>query len=462
MSVLWTSQDAAQATKGTAIGAWNASGISIDTRSLVPGDLFIPLKDVRDGHEFIPQALAKGAAAVMSERPMAGVPALLVADCQRAMEDLGKAALSRSKAKRIAVTGSVGKTSVKTMLANALAPSGSVHASQKSFNNHWGVPLTMAQMPRETDFAVFEMGMNHEGELSHLTNLVKPDIAAITKVSEAHLQFFNSVEHIARAKAEIFEGVSSSGYGVFNAASPYKDVFLAAMQANPRTFALDADETGSDCAVINADPYAQGTYVTLNVQGQPVNMDIPFPGAHWIENTACVMLITNLVGADLNKAATALSHMSGLAGRGRSHTLNIDGKTITLIDESYNANPESMRSAIATLGLRPRRRVAVLGDMLELGQAEKALHAGLKSPLENAKIDLVLTAGPRMRALYDVLPVSIRGHWSKDADEANTVLRSLLQDGDTIMIKGSNGSGLSKIVGNLINKNNKKDAAHVL
>ena len=456
MTVLWTEKTAAKATGGLSVGKWNAMGLSIDTRTLRPGDLFIPLKDERDGHDFIPMAYEKGAAAVISERTIDGAPALVVKNAQSALEDLARS--KSGLAKRVAVTGSVGKTSVKEMIAHICRAAGKTHASIKSYNNHWGVPLTLAGMPGDTEYGIFEMGMNHAGELTDLSRIVRPNIAVITKIAPAHLAHFNSVEDIAKAKAEVFRGLSQAGIAIVPDDTGYDTIFDGELVKLPATIKVlkFGSNKGSHGRIVKSKKSPTGSHIEFNIMGEVVELNLPLAGAHWVENAACALLVTHQLGINLELAVKALKTMSKIAGRGDTQTIVVDGKTITLIDEAYNANPESMRAAIAALGLHPGRKVAVLGDMLELGTTEIELHANLGAHLEDHNIDLVVTCGPLMMALHDIIPAKINGGWFENSDECAAKLISMLRNNDTVMIKGSNASGMSKLVASLKNKNKKR------
>jgi UDP-N-acetylmuramoyl-tripeptide--D-alanyl-D-alanine ligase len=463
MSALWTHIDAAKATCGTPVGEWAATGLSIDTRTLRPGDLFIPLKDIRDGHEFIPMAYEKGAAAVLSEKPISGSPALIVDNAQTALEDLARA--KRHVAKRVAVTGSVGKTSVKEMIACICRAAGKTHASIKSYNNHWGVPLTMAGMPDDTEYGVFEMGMNHKGELEGLSQMVEPHIAIITKIAPAHLAHFASIDEIAEAKSEVFSGLAEKGMAIIPDNSGFNTLFVEAIEKLDRScveILTFGTAENADGRIIKTTQSPTGSQSVLTIDGQAVELSLPIAGTHWVENAACALLATSHLGIDLDVAATALKDMHKIPGRGELHLLQIDGNEILLIDESYNANPESMRAAIATLGLQEGRKIAVLGDMLELGDTEAELHAGLLAHLNDADIDLVMTCGRRMQALHDVLPAKMDAGGSDTDLECLDNLLKIIENGDVVMVKGSNASGMSKLVSSLINKNDKKGNTHVL
>ncbi len=460
-NLLWTSADAAAATGGSAKGDWTVSGLSIDTRSLKGGDLFVPLKDQRDGHEFIPQARASGAGAVISENPDEDAPSLIVKDSLQAMRDLARAARKRSSAKRIAVTGSVGKTSLKEAIAAICAASGATHKSQKSYNNHWGVPLTLATMPEDTQYGVFELGMNHAGELTDLSEVVTPDIAVITKIAPAHLAHFDSVDDIAAAKAEIFDGLAKGGTAVLNADDTYfKFLKKKAEDQGARVLTFGQAEQ-ADIRI--ADPKAGAGHVsaTLRIEDQDYALEMPLDGAHWIANAACAVAATMAAGISPENSIAALSGFGALPGRGEIVQAKIDNKEISLIDESYNANPESMRAAIALLASRSdQRKLAVLGDMFELGKDELAMHAALAGPLERAGVSRVIFVGECMRALKGALPQDMRGSWAQNWEAALAALKDEIQDGDTILVKGSNATGLGKLIAEI--KQQQKGVEHVV
>ena len=446
---LWTSAEIAKATGGEASGDFTVSGLSIDTRTIEAGDLFVPLKDVRDGHDFIPMAMEKGAGGTLSEIAVEG-HAVIVKDSLQALRDLGKESVQRSQALRIAVTGSVGKTSVKEALAHMFSAFGNTHKSLKSYNNHWGVPLTMARMPQEAEFGVFEMGMNHAGELSDLSHLLRPDIALITTVAAVHLAHFESVEAIADAKAEIIEGLDADGIVILNADNAYTTRIAAKVKGNKIIY-FGYEDT-ADVQIISADVTAQGSQISLVIDGGQIDIDLNIPGEHWVSNAASCIAVAHAAGLDLTKAAIALSGVKAEGGRGEISELSIDGKSITLIDEAYNANPTSMTAAIKLLGLKSGRRLAVLGDMAELGKDELAMHAGLTDPLEDAGVARVIVSGECMRALRGALPQPMRGAWTQDWAGALAALKGEIQDGDVVLVKGSNSAGLGKLVAALKGK----------
>ena len=418
---LWSAKDAASATGGAAYGDWAVNGVSIDTRSIGTGDLFVPLKDARDGHDFIPMALEKGAV-VMSERSISDVPSLKVNNAMDALRGLAVASRKRSKAIRIAVTGSVGKTSVKEALAIALAPSGATHKSIKSFNNHWGVPLMMAAMPKITKFAVFEAGMNHAGELTDLSSLIQPDIAIITKIAPAHLEFFASVDKIAEAKSEIFDGMSKGGIAVLNSDDNYFEFLSTRAKAKGLT--------------------------VIGVSAKDFAGQLALSGDHHRMNAALVMATVKAAGGNVGKAKTALSKMGAVTGRGATFKARLAGKSITVIDESYNANPVSMDAAIKAVS-GPGRRIAVLGDMLELGARSAELHGALAKTLVDAKYDKVITVGEQSRALANALPKDNHAAHVTNKDGVIAALKTIIKNNDRVLFKASNSVGLGTIIQNL-------------
>jgi len=442
--ILWTASSAASATGGEAVGEWSVSGLSIDTRSLQEGDLFIPLQAQRDGHDFIPQALEAGAGAVISSKGKQAAPALLVKDSEKALSDLAISARRRSKTLRIGVTGSVGKTSVKEALAVMFAQFGVTHKSQKSFNNHWGVPLTLASMPKSTDYGIFEMGMNHAGELTALSDLVQPDIALITTVTGAHQAHFKDEAAIADAKAEIMSGLVDEGTLILNGDNPHSDAIAKKAKALGKTV-LTFGHGDCDISIVTAQTHADGSNTRLRINYQQYDVTLLVPGEHWIANGAACMAVAYAAGIDLRKAAMALRKVSAVSGRGDYHALELDGRDFTLIDESYNANPASMRAAIAAAGLKSGRKIAILGDMGELGKDELDLHAALAEPLEAAGFERVIVTGECMRALRGALPRKMRGEWVRDGEAALEALKAELEDGDIVLIKGSNTAGLGQI-----------------
>ena len=451
---LWTAKQALAATGGMLLGEtdWQSSGVSIDTRSLEPGDLFVALKDVRDGHEFAKAAMEKGAAACLVSRGDLGVePALQVKDTLDALRALGTAARDRSDAIRVAVTGSVGKTSVKEALATVFRADGPAHWSVKSYNNHWGVPLTLSRMPRETQRAVFELGMNHAGEIRDLSSLVRPHVALITRIAPAHLEHLGSIEAIADAKSEIFDGLEDDGVAIYPADDPLAPRIAQHAQRSCAAFMLDFG-TARDAAIRieSFETGLDGSRGVVNVLGVRAHFRLAASGAHWAWNAAAVFAAAAGAGLDAGAVAEALSTVEAEAGRGRSvRVLLPDGGEFTLLDDAYNANPVSMAAAIGALGAsqpgKGGRRIAVLGDMLELGPESEALHAGLGAPLEEAGVNAVFACGPLMRSLFDALPDHRRAGYAQTSDEGLEMLKAAIRPGDVVLVKGSNASGLHKI-----------------
>lgn len=461
MTVLWTDQDASQATGGRSTSNWQATGISIDTRELSRGDLFVALKDVRDGHDFVGQALENGAAAALVSRVPDGVaddaPLLVVPDVLRALEDVGRAARARTRAKVIGVTGSVGKTGTKEMLRAALAPQGKVHAAVRSFNNHWGVPLTLARMPEDCDFAVIEIGMNHPGEIAPLARMADLDVAVITTVAAVHMEAFDGIEGIAQEKASILEGLREGGIAVLPADVDTIGVLQAAAVDCRAVWFGRASQ--ADLRLVDARIGPSGTAVEADLHGQPVLFRIAAPGKHLASNALAVLGAVEAVGGDVARAALALAQWTAPGGRGERHTVvlsDAQNDTIGLIDEAYNANPTSMVAAFGVLAaaepvhgvgrIGQGRRVALLGDMLELGPSEEALHAGLADAEDMAAIDVVHTCGPRMAALHAALPEAKRGRHFEDAAAMAQSVKRLLDSGDVAMVKGSLGSRVGQVV----------------
>jgi UDP-N-acetylmuramoyl-tripeptide--D-alanyl-D-alanine ligase len=456
-NTLWTAQEAAKAVSGKADGQWSAIGVSIDSRTVKSGDLFIALiGENHDGHRFVADALQRGAVAAIVSKPVLGVEdskLLYVEDTFKALQNLGVASRARSAAITIGITGSVGKTGTKEMLATAFGPQGQTHASVKSYNNHWGVPLSLASMHAGCDYAVFEMGMNHAGEITPLSHFVKPDIAIITTIAPVHIgNFSNGIEGIAYAKSEIFEGMSPDGKAILNKDNEWFD-FLSdrAKEKNLNVFSFGEHEN-SDSRLISCIEASNGSRVRANVLNEDVEYVLPLPGKHLVMNSLCVLLAVKLAGADIQKAAKALGGQTAIEGRGKQEYLTLQDKNnpITLIDESYNASPVSMRAAFKVLALidpgRGGRRIAILGDMLELGQDSPKYHADLALPLKAANVDLVYTCGKMMKSLYDVLPANQRGEHKETSAELAKIVPDVLVPGDVVMVKGSLGSKMGTIV----------------
>ncbi|MFO1016587.1 MAG: UDP-N-acetylmuramoyl-tripeptide--D-alanyl-D-alanine ligase [Hyphomonadaceae bacterium] len=455
MSEVWTAQEAARATGGRLINgdAWTVGGVSIDTRTLEPSDLFVALKDVRDGHDFLAQAFVSGAAAALisEESKAEGLgPALLVPDVLDGLRKLGEAARDRSSAKRVAVTGSVGKTSTKEALAVCLAASGRTHRSVKSYNNHWGVPLTMSRMPRDSQFAVFEIGMNHRGEILPLTQLVKPHAAIITTIAPAHVENLGSLEAVADEKGDIYAGLEPGGAAIVPNEAPHASRLIAAAERNGANLIRFGRDQVCEARLIKFDMDETGSNAEAEILGRTIRYRVGVEGAHWALNSVASLAAADVVGADLEAAAHALEHLRAFDGRGVATRIEAPFGPFMLVDDSYNANPASMAAAFATLGARQPaaggRRIVALGDMLELGPDERAYHAGLSAPIEQAGVDLVFAAGPRMAALMEALPASRRGGYAETSDALIPVIAASLRPGDIVLVKGSNGSKMSRVV----------------
>jgi UDP-N-acetylmuramoyl-tripeptide--D-alanyl-D-alanine ligase len=455
MSELWTARDALAATGGRLVNgdAWSVSGVSIDTRTLEPGDLFVALKDVRDGHEFLAQAFVSGAsAALISDASKAeGLgPALVVPDVLEGLRKLGEAARERCSAKRVGVTGSVGKTSTKEALAMCLAASGQTHRSVKSYNNHWGVPLTLARMPRESAFGVFEMGMNHRGEILPLTQQVRPHAALVTWIAPAHVENLGSLEAVADEKGDIYAGLEPGGFALAPNEAPHADRLISAAESNGASVIRFGRDPGCEARLLKFDMDDTGSTAEAEILGRTIRYRIGVEGAHWALNSVAALAAADVVGADVDAAAHALEHLRAFDGRGVALKIDAPFGAFLVVDDSYNANPASMAAAFSTLAARTPgpggRRIAALGDMLELGPDERAYHAGLAEPLSKAGIDLVFAAGPRMAALMEALPPERRGGYAETADALIPVVAPTLRAGDIVLVKGSNSSRMSRVV----------------
>ncbi|MCB1535071.1 MAG: UDP-N-acetylmuramoylalanyl-D-glutamyl-2,6-diaminopimelate--D-alanyl-D-alanine ligase [Rhodoblastus sp.] len=434
--------------------ARGVTGISIDTRTLAEGDLFVALKgDNSDGHDYVRKAFEAGAAAAVIDeahaQALTGAGPLYVAkDTLAALEGLGRAARARSKARIVAVTGSVGKTTTKELLRCALASAGETHASAASYNNHWGVPLTLARMPASARFGVFEIGMNHAGEITPLVAMAQPHIAIITRIAPVHLEHFASIEAIADAKAEIFSGLQRGGVAILNRDDDQFERLRDAAGAAGVRFVLSFGESAeADATLLSCDVDGETTRVSARVLGQDLTYTIGAPGRHIAMNSLAVLMASRAAGLDLAAAARALAGFRPPAGRGQRETLEAADGSFTIIDESYNANPASMRAALDLLGAAEgMRRIAVLGDMLELGPQARALHAAIAEDVERNQIDLVYTAGPLMQALSEAIPAERRGAHAANAAALEPIVLDALRAGDVVMIKGSNGSRMGPLV----------------
>lgn len=441
---LWTSAEAEAATLGQASRPFEVNGLSIDTRTIKPGDLFVALKgENRDGHDFVRAAFdAKAGAALVSHAPE-GVkgPLLTVAHTQRGLEDLARAARARSNAKIVAVTGSAGKTTTKEILRLALNALGRTHASAASYNNHWGVPLSLASLPRDAEYGVFEVGMNHFAELRNLVGFVKPHVALITTIAPAHLEFFGNCESIADAKSEIFEGLLPGGVALIPADSAYADRLSARARQAHASRIVTFGEKG-EARLISFASDGTGMRVRADILGTMVDCHVGAPGAHIAQNVVGALAAVALLEGNVLNAAAALRQFAPLKGRGA----RFEAGGVHVIDESYNANPASMAAALALLGASSGRKIAVLGDMLEMGEGGVAHHAGLAAPIAANQVDLVFASGAQMKALWDALPAARRGAYANSSAELKPVLIAALKPGDTVLVKGSNGARMSVIV----------------
>ena len=461
---LWVVDAMAVAMQAARAGALPQAigGLSIDSRSIAPGEAFFAIKgDTHDGHGFVATALKNGAGlAVVAESKRGEMPAdaplLVVPDVLAGLTDLAAAARARSRGKIVAVTGSVGKTSTKEALRLALGRNGEVHASVASFNNHWGVPLSLARLPETARYGVFEIGMNHAGEITPLTKLVRPDVAIVTTVAPVHLAFFNSVDEIADAKAEIFLGLTPGGAAVINRDNDqFARLERAAKKMGARIVGF-GEHAEAEARLVRFALQPDISTVEADILGERVAYKIGAPGKHLVVNSLAVLAAAKLAGADLALAALALADQVPAAGRGTRIALGVPGGDALLIDESYNANPLSMRAAVALLGqaeIGPRgRRIAVLGDMLELGPHGPGLHRELAEPIREHGIDLVYCAGPLMEALWQALPSERRGGYAKDAATLEPEVLAAVRGGDAVMIKGSLGSRMGPIVKALVRR----------
>ncbi|MDF3414132.1 UDP-N-acetylmuramoyl-tripeptide--D-alanyl-D-alanine ligase [Sulfitobacter sp. M57] len=460
---LWTSAQAEAATGGRAIGTWSCDGVSIDTRTIEQGDLFVALKDVRDGHEFVAQALEKGAGAALVSRVPEGVaedaPLLIVEDVLAGLEALGRAGRARTGAKVAAVTGSVGKTSTKEMLLAMLGDQGRTHASVASYNNHWGVPLTLARMPQDTEYAVIEIGMNHPGEIAPLAKMARPDVAMVTTVAAAHLEAFDNVAQIAVEKAAIFEGVPVGGVAVINADIEHAAILMA-KAVDCKLHEIEFGTHGFQFKLKEVSVQADATVVQADADGTPLLFKIATPGRHFAMNGLGALAVVQALGADMALAAQSLGRWTPFQGRGVREVITLDPVethlTLSLIDDSYNANPTSMAASLEVLAasavthdigrVSKGRRIAFLGDMKELGDDAIALHAGLAHLEATQSLDVVHCVGPLMRSLYDLLPEHQRGDWTETSIEMLTGLRQKLDSGDVVLAKGSLSMKLGAIV----------------
>ena len=456
---LWTTEAMSAAMRAGRRGALprSISGISIDTRSIGPGEAFFAIHgDHRDGHDFVAAALAaKAAIAVVSaERSAqfaADAPLLIVPNVLAGLRDLAAAARQRTQAKVIGVTGSVGKTGTKEALRLALSKDGETHASAASYNNHWGVPLSLARCPEQARYAVFEMGMNHEGEIEPLSRLVRPHVAIITTIAPVHLEFLGSLAKIADAKAEIFFGIEPGGAAIINRdIAQFAQLKRRAKEVGVARVVSFGEHGDADARLIKCALHADCSTVEARILGTELAYKIGAPGRHLVLNSLAVLAACELVGADLALAALALAELEPVSGRGAPFSIELAGGSALVIDDSYNANPASVAAALAVLGKAPigprGRRIAVLGDMLELGPKGRALHRGLVEPLLANAVDLVFCCGPLMHALWQALPAGRRGGYAENSAALESQVLPAIRAGDAVMVKGSLGSRMAPIV----------------
>ena len=456
---LWTSTDAETATGGQTTAEWLAHGVSIDSREVEKGDLFVAIDGPNfDGHDFVAGAMEAGAAAAIVCRHPEGLPKtaalLVVSNTMDALRALAVSARTRTSARIIAATGSVGKTTTKDSLYSALAQQGETSASVKSFNNHWGVPLSLARMPAGGDFGIFEVGMNHAGEIAPLSQMIRPHVAVITTVEAAHIEFFDSVENIADAKAEIFLGMEG-GTAVLNRDNPLFDRLAAAARARGVDQILAFGEhQDSDARLISYVDETDSGSVKAEIVGQSLDYRIGAPGKHLAMNSLAMLAAISAIGADVVKAAKCLQGQTPGAGRGQRHNLALSDGLLTLIDESYNANPASMKAAIETLSTAQPgpggRRIAILGDMRELGQRSADFHRTVAEQILSHNIDLTFACGPDMVAMVERLPAENLGAYADDSDTLAPLVEKAVRGGDVVVVKGSLSTGMKTVVETLL------------
>ena len=456
MNPLWRSDSAAQATRGQAQGDWHVTGLSIDSRSLSPGDMFIALSAARDGHDFVADALSKGAGAAMVSRLPEGVdptaPLLIVEDVQQGLEALARAARVRTQAKVLAITGSVGKTSTKEMAAHVLRAQAKTHAAEKSFNNHWGVPLTLARMPQNAQYGVVEIGMNHPGEIAPLARMTQPNVALVTTVGPVHLEAFaDGIEGIAREKAAIYSGLGPRGCALWNADLNVSPILEAAIAGNAESFGESAQ---ADWRLISVAKEDTGLCCVASTPWGKITFTLATEGRHFALNALAVLASCHALGADLSRAARDLAAWSPPRGRGARQFIRLDPENpdvgIDVIDDSYNANPTSVKAALTLLAQsQPStggRRIAILGDMKELGPEEVQLHTELSQYPDTETIDIFHCVGALMKQFHNALPEHQRGLSVAQAKEISHLIRDLLQPGDIVLVKGSLSMGMSHVV----------------
>jgi UDP-N-acetylmuramoyl-tripeptide--D-alanyl-D-alanine ligase len=463
MTILWNETSAAEATGGKAHGAWQATRVEIDSRKVKNGDLFVALKGENfDGHDYVKDALDKGAVAALVSRIPAGLessPLLVVDDTLKGLEALGKDARKRSSARVIGVTGSVGKTSTKEMIRIALSAHGETYATSGNYNNHIGTPLNLANLPPSARFAVFEMGMNHSGEISHLTHMVKPHIAAITTVEAVHMEFFGSMEAIADAKSEIFEDMPKGGIAILNRDSPLYAYMLKKAGAHGVHISVTfGTHEKADCRLVEYRPLESGCTVSASIHGRHISYTMQAVGKHWAVTSLLTLAVTHALGLDDEKTAAALASFGELDGRGRVVPVPVAGGRAILVDDSYNASPAAMAAAFAktaevweSMG-RKGRRLAALGNMLELGADAPLLHSGLARDIQQHGFDKVFTSGELMKHLHDALPPGLRAGQVAQAMQLLPLIEKELRAGDVLLLKGSHGSKIYELAKALLDK----------
>ena len=456
MTTHWSASEIATATNGTTTGAWTATSVSIDTRTMEQGALFVPLPGEHvDGHDYVKAALDKGAAAALVSKPVAGVDAsrlVMVANVEQALQALGAAARARSTAKFVGITGSVGKTGTKEMLARALAAVGKVYATKGNLNNHLGVPLNLANLPRDVDFAVIEMGMNHPGEIAPLSRMAQPHVALITNVEAVHIEFFPGVSAIADEKAAIFDGMGGAGVAVLNADNAH----YPRLKKHAESKGLDrvlsfGTGTNANCQLVDYRIRDTHMWIEAIIAGTTLSYTMGAIGKHWAQTSVAVLGVVDALGGDLAKAAASLEYFAEPKGRGQVKKLAIKGGFLRLIDDSYNASPVSVKGAIEKVADMRKaseqkvRTIVVLGDMLELGEHAEEMHVGLVPTLVNNQMDLVFAAGSFMRQLYEALPEQMRGAYRATSRELAPVVVDALSANDLVLVKGSRGSRMDVV-----------------
>jgi UDP-N-acetylmuramoyl-tripeptide--D-alanyl-D-alanine ligase len=451
VSVLWTSDEIAAATGGAVSAPFEVAGVTFDSREVQRGDLFVAMPGtVHDGHKFVERAFAAGAAGAIVSQPVVHGPHVLVDDTFAALRALGRASRERSRAAILGVTGSVGKTSTKEALYAALDRNrpGKVHRSVKSYNNHTGVPLSLARMPRDSEFAIFEMGMNNAGEIRALAAQVRPHVALITAIAPAHIENLGSMEAIADAKAEIFESLEPCGIAIVPNDTPYRDRLVKAARRYVDRIITFGGGDADIHAVHAVAAEGGGSLISAVLLERELTFTISQRGDHWVSNSLAVLAAVEMVGADIGLAGLALADLGGLKGRGQRHVIELDGGELVLIDESYNANPASMAATLKSLGAErdATRRIAVLGPMRELGEHSDALHAGLAPAIVSAHVDRLILIGDEMRPLESALAGQVQTEHVRTVDEATDALRHLVHPGDAVLVKASNSVGLAKLV----------------